>query len=77
MLLPSFDLQKMSGQGVRTHPPMVLLVLLSNNLMFFMRPFSLGMLTFFYYVGAFYSARSFVPFNGGMTFLLIMMVLRW
>ena len=34
------------------------------------------MLTFFYYVRAFYSARSFVPFNGGKTFWLVMMVLR-
>ena len=54
-----------------------LLVLLSNILMFFLRPFSLGMLTFFDCVRAFYSARSFVPFNGGKTFWLVMMVLRW
>ena len=38
MILPSFDLQKMSGQGVRTHPPMPLLVLLSNILIFLWAP---------------------------------------
>ena len=76
IIFPFFDLQKMSGQGVQTHPPMVLLVLLSNVLMFSLGPF-LGMLTFFDCVRAFYSARSFVPFNGGKTFWLVMMVLRW
>ena len=34
MILPSFDLQKMSGHEVQTHPPMPLLVLLSNILIF-------------------------------------------
>ena len=38
MILPSFDLQKMSGQGVQTHPPMPLLVLLSNILIFLWAP---------------------------------------
>ena len=42
MMLPSFYLQKIFGQGVRTHPPISLLVLLSNILVFFMGPFSLG-----------------------------------
>ena len=76
MMLPSFDLQKMSRQVVRTHPPIVLLVLLSNILIFSLGSFSLGMPTFFYCVRAFYSAKSFVPFNGGKTFWLVMMVLR-
>ena len=77
IIFPFFDLQKMSEQGVQTHSPMVLLVLLSSILMFFLGAFSLGMLTFFDCVRAFYSARSFVHFNSGKTFWLVMMVLRW
>ena len=42
MILPSFDLQKMSGQGVRTHPPMVLLAFISNILIFSLGPSSFG-----------------------------------
>ena len=38
MILPSFDLQKMSGHEVQTHPPMPLLVLLSNILIFLWGP---------------------------------------
>ena len=56
---------------------MVLLVLLSNILIFSLGPFCLGMLTFFYCVRAFYNVRSFVSFNGGKTFWLVMMMLRW
>ena len=41
MMLPFFYLQKMSVQGVWTHPLMSLLVLLSIILVFFMGPFSL------------------------------------
>ena len=67
----------MSGQGIQTHSPMVLLVLLSNILIFSLGPFCLGMLTFFYCVRAFYNVRSFVSFNGGKTFWLVMMMLRW
>ena len=40
-MFPFFYLQKMSVQGVRTHPPISLLVLLSSILVFFMGPFSL------------------------------------
>ena len=42
MILPSFDLQKMSGQGVRTHPPMVLLAFISNIFIFSLGPSSFG-----------------------------------
>ena len=38
MMFSSFALQKMSEQGVRTHPPMLLLVLLSNILIFLWGP---------------------------------------
>ena len=34
-----FNLQKMSGQGVQTHPPMVLLAFISNNFLFLDPPF--------------------------------------
>ena len=72
-MLPSFDLQKMSEQGVWTHPSMSLLVLLSSILIFSWGPSphkSLGILTSFNCVRAFYSARSFVHLNGGKTFWL-------
>ena len=42
------------------------------SILFWVRAF-----TFFHCVRAFYSVRSFVPFNGGKTFWLVMMVLRW
>ena len=74
MVPASINLQKMSGQGVRTHLPMVLLAFFSNvlSILFWVRT-----LTFFHCVRAFYSVRSSVPFNGGKTFWLVMMVLRW
>ena len=79
MVPASIDLQKMSGQGVWTHPPMVLLAFISNALciLFWVLLCWARTLTFFHCVRAFYSVRSSVSFNDGKTFWLIMMVLRW
>ena len=74
MVLASINLQKMSGQGVRTHP---LMVLLTSSLIFCLSSFQVRALTFFHCVRAFYSVKSSVSFNGGKTFWLVMMVLRW
>ena len=70
----SINLQKTFGQRVWTHPPMVLL---ASFLIFSLSSFWVRKLTFFHCMRAFYSVRSSVPFNGGKTFWLVMMVLRW
>ena len=70
----SINLQKTFGQGVWTHHPMVLL---DSFLIFSLSSFWVRKLSFFHCMRAFYSVRSFVPFNGGKTFWLVMMVLRW
>ena len=74
MIPASINLQKTSGQVVRTHPPMVLLAFfLIINL-----PFLLSEKAYLLssHEGPFYSVRSSVPFNGGKTFWLVMMALR-
>ena len=70
----SINLQKTSRQGVRTHPPMVLL---ASFLIFSLSSFCVRQLTFFHCMRAFYSVKNSVPFNGGKTFWLVMMVLGW
>ena len=67
------------AKDVRTHPLMVLLAFISNISLFSLGSSSIGQerLPFFYCVRAFYSVGSFVPFNGGKNFWLVMMVLRW
>ena len=68
------NLQKMSEQDVRIHPPMVLLVIaLMINLLLFAES---RKLTSLFAWEPFYSVRNFIPFNGGKTFWLVMMVLR-
>ena len=73
MIPASINLQKTSAQGVWTHPPMVLL---ASSLIFSLSSLWVRELTFFHCMRAFYSVKSSVPFNGGKTFWLVMMVLR-
>ena len=79
MVPDSINLQNISGQEVRTHPPMVMLAFISNILFIlsWVPLFWVRTLTFFHCVRTFYSIRSFVPLNCGKTFWLVMMVLRW
>ena len=79
MILPLFDLQKMCEQGVRTYHPMVLLAFISNILIFSLGPSFFGKecLPSFIVWGPFIVSGALSPFNGGKTFWLVMMMLRW
>ena len=75
MIPALINLQKMSGQGVQTHHPMVLLAfspIFNLSSLLSKKVYLLSL-----YEGSLYSVRSSVPLNGGKTFWLVMMALRW
>ena len=74
-------LQKMSGQDIRKHPPMVLLAIaLVINMFFFFSQTALfselDSLPSSLHEGFFIVLEVLPPFNGGTTFWLVMMALR-
>ena len=76
-ILAQSILQKMSGQGVWTHPSMVLLAMVQRIRPL---PFFLSQIAYLSLCvkALLYSVRSSAPlFNGGKTFWLVMMSLRW